>query len=54
MQADMIGDVHIKLKGKLVDLLTKLEPDVYSKYLQTVYVKLRKELYGTFLVAMLF
>ena len=36
MQADMIGDVHMKLEGKLADLLTKLEPDLYSKYLQTV------------------
>jgi len=49
----MIGDVHMKLEENLSGLLTKLELDLYSKYLQTVngtsiiYVKLRKALYGT-------
>jgi len=48
------------LEGKLADLLTKLEPDLYSKYSQTVngtsiiYVKLRKALYGNLQSAILF
>jgi len=60
MQVDMIGEVHMKLEGKLADLLTKLEPDLYSKYSQTVngtsiiYVKLRKALYGNLQSAILF
>ena len=60
MQADMVGDVHMKLEGKIADLLTKLEPDLYNKYIKTIngksiiYVKLKKALYGTLQAAMLF
>jgi len=60
MQADMVGDVHMKLEWKIADLLTRLEPDLYNKYIQTVndksiiYVKLKKALYGTLQAAMLF
>ena len=33
MQADMEGDtVHVKLEGKMADLLTKLNPKLYRKY----------------------
>ena len=33
MQADMEGEtVHMKLEGKMADLLTKLEPKLYQKY----------------------
>ena len=51
---------HMKLEGKLADLLTKLKPDLSSKYLCTVHgksvicMKLRKELYERLLAAMLF
>ena len=34
MQADMVGDVHMKLEGKTADLLAKLEPELYNKYIQ--------------------
>ena len=60
MQADMVGDVYMKLEGKIAELLTELEPDQYNKYLQKVkgksvmYVKLRKALYGTLQAALLF
>jgi len=60
MQADMVGDVHMKFEGKIADLLTKLEPHLYNKYLQTIngksiiYMKLKKALYGTLQAAMLF
>ena len=30
MQADLVGDVHMKLEGKIADLLTELEPDLYN------------------------
>ena len=33
MQADMEGEiVHIKLEGKMAELLTKLDPKLYRKY----------------------
>ena len=33
MQADMEGEtVHMKLEGKMADLLTKLDPKIYRKY----------------------
>ena len=34
MQADMVRDVHMKLEGKIANLLTELEPDLYNKYIQ--------------------
>jgi len=60
MQADMVGIVHMKLEGKIADLLAELEPDLYRKYMikmngkSVLYVKLRKALYGTLQAAMLF
>jgi len=60
MQADMVGDVHMKLEGKIANLFSELEPELYNKYLQKVkgksvmYVKLKKELCGTLQAAMLF
>jgi len=60
MQADMVGTVHMKLEGKIADLLCELEPEMYSKYIQKVkgksimYVRLRKALYGTLQAALLF
>jgi len=49
MQADMVRDVHMKLEGKIADLLSELEPELYNKYIQKVkgksimYVKLKKK-----------
>jgi hypothetical protein len=60
MQADMVGDVHMRLEGKIADLFSQLEPELYNKYLKKVkgktvmYVKLKKALYGTLQAAMLF
>ena len=49
MQADMEGEeVNMKLEGKMVDLLAKLDPKLYRKYIideggkQVLYVKLKK------------
>ena len=36
MQADMEGDtMHIKMEGKMVEILTKLDPKMYCKYITT-------------------
>jgi len=60
MQADMVGNVHVKLEGRLAELLAKIDPKTYDEYIcntngnPTMYVKLRKALYGTLQAAMLF
>ena len=61
MHADMEGDdVHLRLEGKMVNILTKIDPKLYSKYTSTengreiMYVKLKKALYGTLQAALLF
>ena len=60
MQADMVGVVHMKLEGKIADLLAEVEPDLYKRYMirvngkSVLYVKLRKALYGTLQAAMIF
>jgi len=60
MQADMVGNVHDKLEGRLAELLAKLDPKMCNEYLYnnngkpTMYVKLKKALYGTLQAAMLF
>jgi len=53
MQADMDELVHMKLEGKMAELLVKLDPKLYRKYVQVVkgksilYVELKKALFGT-------
>ena len=53
MQAEMNDTVHRKMEGRLVELLMKVEPKLYRKFLSvesgrsTMYVKLKKALYGT-------
>ena len=61
MQSDMEGEeTHMKLEGKMVDILEKIDPALYSKYKMTennktvMYVKLKKALYGTLQAALLF
>jgi len=55
MQADMLGEVHVKLEGLLAWILAKLDPQLYTKYLNKenrkviMYVK-----YGTLQAAVLF
>jgi hypothetical protein len=59
MQEDMDELVHMKLEQKMVELLLKLEPKLYSKYVQiergkeVLYVELKKVLYGSTLRAAL-
>ena len=61
MQVDMEGEtVKMKLLGKMVQLLTKLNPKLYQKYAtnkkrRTVHcVDLKKALYGTLKAELLF
>jgi hypothetical protein len=60
MQADMDELVHMKLEGKMAELLIKLEPKLYRKFVQiekgkpVLYVELKKALYGTLRAALLF
>ena len=61
MQSDMDADtVHMKLEGKMAELLMKLEPKLGRKYVtnkkgrMVLYVELEKALYGTLQAALLF
>ena len=60
MQTDMEGLVHVKLEGPMAELLAKVDPDLYMKYITiekgkaVIYVKLKKALYGTLQAALLF
>jgi hypothetical protein len=60
MQVDVDEIVHVRLVGPLAELLTKVDPALYAKYLamengkQVLYVQLQKALYGTLSAAMLF
>jgi hypothetical protein len=56
----MDEDVHIKLEGKLVDLMIMTAPEIYRPYMcledgkKILYVKLKKALYGCLKSALLF
>jgi hypothetical protein len=61
VHADMEQDVHMLLEGTIAKLIMKLEPSLYRKFIwknihgkPMLYVKLRKSLYGTLQVALLF
>ncbi len=60
MQTDMEGTVHMMLEGKMAELLVKIDPKLYRKYLMNrhgkpiMYVQLKKALYGTLQAALLF
>jgi hypothetical protein len=50
----------VRLEGRLAELLTKVDPGLYSEYLTTekgktvMYVQLQKGLFGTWRAALLF
>ena len=61
MQTDMeVKTVHMKLEGKMAELLTKIDPKIYWKYVTNergrtaLYVELKKSLYGMLQAALLF
>jgi hypothetical protein len=53
MQVDMDEIVHMRLEGTMADLVVKLSPKTYKKFVvkekerNVLYVQLRKALYGT-------
>ena len=60
MQAEMDEVVHMRLEGKMADLLVRINPQLYHKYVviengkPVLYVVLKKALYGTLRAALLF
>ncbi|KAI2496760.1 Reverse transcriptase (RNA-dependent DNA polymerase) [Fragilaria crotonensis] len=62
MQVGMKGErtVHMKLEGKMAELMVRIDPKMYRKYIQmengrmVLYVELEKALYGTLTGAFLF
>jgi hypothetical protein len=60
MQTDMEDTVHTVLEGTMAELLVKLDPKLYRKYIQikkgkpVMYVQLKKALYGTLQASLLF
>ena len=59
-QADIDEVIHVKLKGSLATLFTRVDPEKYTKFLmvkngkEVMYVWLAKALYSTLQVALLF
>ena len=60
MQADMDEIVHMRLDGKMAELLVRIDPNTYEEYVvhenskPALYVVLKKALYGTLRAALLF
>ncbi len=60
MHADIDEMIHLKLEGPLAELLTRVEPKIYSKFIamergkKVLYVQLTESLYGTLQAALLF
>jgi hypothetical protein len=60
MQSDMKGKVVMKLEGVMAEVILKIDPKLYTKYVikengkDVIYVILEKALYGTLQAALLF
>jgi hypothetical protein len=60
MQVDIDEVVHMKMEGKMAELLVKIDPKLHQKYVQiekgkhVLYVQLKQSLYGTLRAALLF
>ena len=60
MQVNMNDTVHMKLEGKMAELLVKIDPKLYRPYVMTengktaLYVEFKKALYGTLKAVLLF
>jgi hypothetical protein len=60
MQSDMKGKVVMKLKGVMAEVILKIDPKQYQKYVtkengkDVIYIILKKALYGTLQAALLF
>jgi hypothetical protein len=60
MQADIDNVVHVKFEGKIAEMLVRMDPKLYRKYVKNkhgksvLYVELLKALYGTLKAVLLF
>ena len=60
LHSDIDEIVHIKFEGEIAELLVKVDPELYTKYVEiekgkkVIYAKLQKALYGTLQAALLF
>ena len=60
LHPDMDKEVHMVLTGTIAELLCKVKPELYRKYVQdhngkkVLYVRLRKALYGCLKSGLLF
>lgn len=60
LQADTDEDTYVKIQGEMCNILVGIDPDTYSKFVcveqgrNTIYLKLKKALYGTLRAAILF
>jgi len=61
LHVDMDGEVHMVLEGTIAELIMKLDPSLYRRYVwhsqkgkPMLYVQLKKALYGTLQAALLF
>jgi hypothetical protein len=60
MQADIDEVEHVKFEGEIAEMLVKMDPKLYRKYVKdehgksVLYVELLKALYGTLRAALLF
>ena len=60
LQADMDEIVHVRLEGTMAELMARMDPKMYRKYVQyengkpVLYVELLKALYGTLRASLLF
>jgi hypothetical protein len=60
MQADIDEVVHVKFEGEIAEMLVRMDPKMYRKYIKdehgktVMYVELLKALYGTMRAALLF
>eukprot|EP00978_Attheya_sp_CCMP212_P031313 scaffold117901_cov29-Attheya_sp.AAC.1 len=60
MQVDMDKLVHMKLEGKMAEIMVRIDPTLYKQFViiengrKVLYVELKKALYGTLRAALLF
>jgi hypothetical protein len=60
MQSDIDEVVHVIFKGEISEMLVRMDPKLYNKYVRdengkaVMYVELMKALYGTLIAALLF
>jgi hypothetical protein len=60
MQADIDEVLHVKFEGEIAEMLVRMDPKLYRKYVKeehgksVLYVELLKALYGTLRAVLLF